>query len=100
MRTTWLQILGLCHRLHQHHVPTRCPALGWDTHGPTSAPTRLEHSGSLFTFTSEQALWPGTGYGVVLLFDSGSPMMLDQRFRGITCSRLACSGAAGVRHLR
>jgi hypothetical protein len=42
-----------------------------------SAP-RVEHSGSLFTFTSEQALWPGSGYGVALLFNSGSPMMLDQ----------------------
>jgi CubicO group peptidase (beta-lactamase class C family) len=53
-------------------------ALGWGTHGPASAPTRVEHSGSLFTFTSEEALWPATGYGVVLLFNAGSPMMLDQ----------------------
>ena len=61
-------------------------ALGWDTRGPASAPatattiarTRVEHSGSLFTFTSEAALWPASGYGVVLLFNSGSPMMLDQ----------------------
>jgi hypothetical protein len=38
----------------------------------------VEHSGSLFTFTSEEALWPVSGYGVVLLFNAGSPMMLDQ----------------------
>ena len=53
-------------------------ALGWGIHGPNGAPTRLEHSGSLFTFTAEEALWPASGYGVVLLFNAGSPMMLDQ----------------------
>ena len=53
-------------------------ALGWDTDGPLAAPTRVEHSGTLFTFTAEEAIWPGSGYGVVLLFNAGSPMMLDQ----------------------
>ena len=38
----------------------------------------MEHSGNLFTSTAEAALWPASGYGVVLLFNSGSPMMLDQ----------------------
>ena len=38
----------------------------------------MEHSGNLFTFTAEAAVWPASGYGVVLLFNSGSPMMLDQ----------------------
>jgi CubicO group peptidase (beta-lactamase class C family) len=64
--------------LHTPSAPRVGYALGWSTRGPRSAPTRLEHSGSLFTFTSEQAMWPGTGYGVVLLFNSGSPMVLDQ----------------------
>jgi CubicO group peptidase (beta-lactamase class C family) len=65
--------------LHTPSAPHVGYALGWGTHGPTGgAPTRLEHSGSLFTFTSEQALWPHSGYGVVLLFNAGSPMMLDQ----------------------
>ena len=64
--------------LHTPSAPQVGYALGWATHGPTGAPTRLEHSGSLLTFTSEEALWPASGYGVVLLFNAGSPMMLDQ----------------------
>jgi CubicO group peptidase (beta-lactamase class C family) len=64
--------------LHTPSAPHVGYALGWGTHGPSRAPTRLEHSGSLFTFTSEEALWPHSGYGVVLLFNAGSPMMLDQ----------------------
>ena len=64
--------------LHTPCAPKVGYALGWATRGPTSAPTRLEHSGSLLTFTSEEALWPTSGYGVVLLFNAGSPMMLDQ----------------------
>ena len=64
--------------LHTPSAPHVGYALGWSTRGPRSAPTRIDHSGSLFTFTSQQAVWPGTGYGVVLLFNSGSPMVLDQ----------------------
>ena len=64
--------------LHTPSAPHVGYALGWATHGPTGAPTRLDHSGSLLTFTSEEALWPASGYGVVLLFNAGSPMMLDQ----------------------
>jgi hypothetical protein len=64
--------------LHTPSAPQVGYALGWATHGPSDAPTRLDHSGSLFTFTSEEALWPHSGYGVVLLFNAGSPMMLDQ----------------------
>jgi hypothetical protein len=64
--------------LHTARAPRVGYALGWGTHGPASAPTRLEHSGSLFTFTSEEAIWPASGYGVVLLFNAGSPMELDQ----------------------
>jgi CubicO group peptidase (beta-lactamase class C family) len=64
--------------LHSPSAPRVGYALGWATHGPTGAPTRLDHSGSLLTFTSEEALWPASGYGVVLLFNAGSPMMLDQ----------------------
>ncbi len=64
--------------LHTPSAPKSGYALGWGTHGPASDPTRVEHSGNLFRFTSEQALWPASGYGVVLLFNSGSPMMLDQ----------------------
>ena len=64
--------------LHTPSAPRVGYALGWATHSPAGAPTRLDHSGSLLNFTSEEALWPASGYGVVLLFNAGSPMMLDQ----------------------
>jgi CubicO group peptidase (beta-lactamase class C family) len=64
--------------LHTPSAPKVGYALGWATYGPAGAPTRLDHSGSLLNFTAEEAIWPGTGYGVVLLFNAGSPMMLDQ----------------------
>ena len=53
-------------------------ALGWDTYGPAAAPTRLEHSGSVLTFTGYQAVLPQSGYGVALLFNAGSPFLRDQ----------------------
>ncbi len=53
-------------------------ALGWDTEGPSAAPTRLEHSGSLLTFSAYQAVLPQSGYGIALLFNSGSPFLRDQ----------------------
>ena len=65
-------------QLHTPSAPRTGYALGWATRGPREAPTRLEHSGSLLTYTAELGIWPGTGYGVVLMFNSGSPMMLDQ----------------------
>jgi CubicO group peptidase (beta-lactamase class C family) len=66
------------HILHTPSATGSNYALGWTTRGPRTAPTRVEHSGSLFTFTSQEAFWPGTGYGVVLLFNSGSPLAMDQ----------------------
>jgi len=66
-------------RLHTPSAPQGGGyALGWDTDGPLEAPTRIQHSGTLFTYTAEEAIWPESGYGVVLLFNAGSPMMLDQ----------------------
>jgi CubicO group peptidase (beta-lactamase class C family) len=53
-------------------------ALGWDTDGPAAAPTRLEHSGSLLTFSAYQAVLPQSGYGIALLSNSGSPFLRDQ----------------------
>jgi hypothetical protein len=32
----------------------------------------------VLTFSAHQAIWPESGYGVVLLFNSGSGLMLDQ----------------------
>jgi CubicO group peptidase (beta-lactamase class C family) len=53
-------------------------ALGWDTDGPAAAPTHLEHSGSVLTFSAYQAVLPQSGYGIALLFNSGSPFLRDQ----------------------
>ena len=53
-------------------------ALGWDTDGPAAAPTRLQHSGNLLTFSAYQAVLPSSGYGIAILFNSGSPFLRDQ----------------------
>ena len=53
-------------------------ALGWDTDGPAGAPTRLEHTGNLLTFSAYQAVLPASGYGVVVLLNTGSALMRDQ----------------------
>jgi CubicO group peptidase (beta-lactamase class C family) len=60
-------------------------ALGWDTVGPAATPTRLEHSGSLRTFSAYQAVLPQSGYGIALVFNSGSAFLRDQTaiYRGV-----------------
>jgi hypothetical protein len=60
-------------------------ALDWDTKGPVDAPTRVEHSGNLLTYSAFQAALPDSGYGVALLFNSGSAFLLDQSatFEGV-----------------
>jgi Beta-lactamase len=68
------------------HTPSTASgyALGWDSYGPPAAPTRLEHSGNLLTFSAYQAVLPESGYGIALLFNSGSAFLLEQTaiFRG------------------
>jgi CubicO group peptidase (beta-lactamase class C family) len=71
--------------LHTPSTPGSPYVLGWGVHGSVDSatdraggPARLEHSGSLLTYTSEAAIWPRSGYGVVVLFNAGSPMLLDQ----------------------
>jgi CubicO group peptidase (beta-lactamase class C family) len=53
-------------------------ALGWDTYGPARSPTRIEHSGNLFTFSAYEAILLDSGYGIALLFNSSSPLLRDQ----------------------
>ena len=53
-------------------------ALGWDTDGPAGAPTRLEHSGNLLTYSAYMEVLPESGYGVVVLLNAGSGLLLDQ----------------------
>jgi hypothetical protein len=69
------------HSLAEQHTPgahANGYALGWDTDGPADAPTRLEHTGSLLTWSSYMEIVPDSGYGVVVLLNSGSGLMLDQ----------------------
>ena len=56
------------------HRPSRVGSygLGWDTgRTPAGAPL-IEHTGGLITATAYQALLPSTGYGIVVLANSGS----------------------------
>ncbi|MBP2216527.1 CubicO group peptidase (beta-lactamase class C family) [Arthrobacter sp. CAN_C5] len=53
-------------------------ALGWDTDGPVAAPTRLEHSGNLLTFSAFQVLLPSDDIGVALLFNSSTAFLDEQ----------------------
>ena len=53
-------------------------ALGWDTDGPLGAPTRLEHTGNLLTYSAYMEVLPESEYGVVVLLNAGSGLMLDQ----------------------
>jgi CubicO group peptidase (beta-lactamase class C family) len=69
------------HSLAVQHAPgagTHGYALGWDSDGPADAPTRLEHTGSLLSWSSYMEIVPDSGYGVVVLLNSGSGLMLDQ----------------------
>lgn len=61
-------------RMHTSNDPGGY-ALGWDTSGPPGAPSVVEHSGTVLTFSAQQALLPGSGYGVAIAFNSSSPML-------------------------
>jgi CubicO group peptidase (beta-lactamase class C family) len=63
--------------LHTASAPSGY-ALGWDTDGPADAPTRLVHSGNLLTYSAYQAVLPNSSYGLALLFNSGSALLLEQ----------------------
>lgn len=52
-------------------------ALGWDTAGPASA-RRIEHNGSVMTFSAFEAVLPRSGYGLAIMFNASSGLMLDQ----------------------
>jgi len=76
------------HSLTEQHTPgvhTNGYALGWDTDGPPGAPTRLQHTGSLLAYSAYMEIVPGSGYGVVVLLNSGSGLLLDQTgiFHGV-----------------
>lgn len=92
--------------LAEQHTPgaqTHGYALGWDTDGPLDAPIRLEHTGSLLTWSSYMEIVPDSGYGVVVLLNAGSGLLLDQAgiFYGvrdiIEGTNLTPPGPAGTR---
>ena len=58
---------------------------GWSERRSPGSPRRVGHTGNLLTFSSFQTILPDTGYGVVLLFNSGSARTIDQAaiFEGV-----------------
>jgi hypothetical protein len=64
--------------LHTPGPASKGYALGWDTDGQATDPTRLEHTGSLATYSAYMEVVPDSGYGVVLLLNAGSGLLLDQ----------------------
>lgn len=53
-------------------------ALGWDTDGPPERLTRIEHGGCCFGWAAHEALLPEAGHGVAILFNSASPVGIDE----------------------
>ena len=60
------------------------PSAGTPT-DPPLPPTRLEHTGNLLTYSAYMEVLPASGYGVVVLLNAGSGLMLDQTgiFEGV-----------------
>ena len=58
---------------------------GWSELRIPGSPRRVVHTGNLLTFSAFQAVLPDSGYGVVLLFNSGSARTADQAdlFEGV-----------------
>lgn len=53
-------------------------ALGWFANGPKDDPTRIDHGGCCFAWGASEVLLPRSGHGVVVLFDSASPLGMDE----------------------
>lgn len=53
-------------------------ALGWDMEGPKLNPTRIAHGGCCFAWAADQSLLTEGDYGVAILFNSASPIGIDQ----------------------
>nr|WP_269091271.1 serine hydrolase domain-containing protein [Actinopolymorpha cephalotaxi] len=50
-------------------------AMGWTAERPEGGQPRLTHNGVLSTYYAEQALVPGTGYGVALMFNTSNGLV-------------------------
>lgn len=68
--------------VRQMHTPVETGgyALGWDIDGPAERPTRIEHGGCCFAWAAHEALFPESGYGVAVLFNSAAPVGVDQQY--------------------
>lgn len=66
--------------IEEMHTPSEPGgyALGWDTDGPKKDPTRIEHGGCCFAWSAEEVLLPDGDYGVAVLFNSASPLGMDE----------------------
>lgn len=66
--------------IEEMHTPSEPGgyALGWDTDGPQKDPTRIEHGGCCFAWGAEEVLLPDGDYGVAVLFNSASPLGMDE----------------------
>ncbi len=58
---------------------------GWSENRAPGSPTRVGHTGNLLTFSAFQTFLPDSGYGLVLMFNSGSARTIDQAaiFEGV-----------------
>ncbi|WP_063798043.1 serine hydrolase domain-containing protein [Streptomyces sp. 150FB] len=58
------------------HTPPAAPsdseyAMGWQREDYHKGPVRTAHNGELFTYTAEQILLPESGWGIVVMSDTG-----------------------------
>ncbi len=74
----------LLHQMHTSSTPVGY-GYGWSVHRTPEGSIRVGHTGNLLTFSSFQTILPDTGYGVVVLFNSGSAHTIDQAaiFEGV-----------------
>ncbi len=53
-------------------------AMGWEEDILADGAKRIEHGGTLFTFSADQSLFPTTGYSFAALFNSCTPLGAEQ----------------------
>lgn len=64
--------------MHTPSDPSGDYGFGWERDVLEDGSERIEHGGVLFTFSANQALYPATGYGIVILFNSVTPVGAEQ----------------------
>jgi len=64
--------------MHTPSGPDHDFAYGWEQDVLADGSKRIEHGGSLFTFSADAALFPETGYGFVVMFNNTSATGAEQ----------------------